>query len=66
MSTHIVPCIVLVYTRDAPSTEEARTMLQGVRAHFNFHVCKAPCKVRISEIWDIISSTQTAYLLPRI
>ncbi|KAF9783259.1 ubiquitin-protein ligase [Thelephora terrestris] len=50
----IVPWMLLPYARGARNSEEAKVMLQGVGARFDFHMCKTLCDLRIGEIFDII------------
>ncbi|KII90894.1 hypothetical protein PLICRDRAFT_137424 [Plicaturopsis crispa FD-325 SS-3] len=54
MANHIVPWMVMPYARGATTTEEARTMLQGVGSRFDFHMSKTLCDLRTREIFDII------------
>ncbi|KAJ3549516.1 hypothetical protein NM688_g5170 [Phlebia brevispora] len=54
MTDNIVPWMILPYARGARNTEEARTMLQGIGARLDFHVCKTLADLRIQEIFDII------------
>ncbi|KAF8887095.1 hypothetical protein BD779DRAFT_1528109 [Infundibulicybe gibba] len=54
MSDKVVPWMLLTYARGASSTEEARTMLQGVGSRFDFHMNKTLCDLRTKEIFDII------------
>ncbi|KAI0269951.1 ubiquitin-protein ligase [Gloeopeniophorella convolvens] len=53
MAEKVVPWMLLPYARGAKTTEEARTMLQGVGSRFDFHVCKTLCDLR-HEMFDIV------------
>ncbi|EAU93610.2 ubiquitin-protein ligase [Coprinopsis cinerea okayama7 len=54
MSAKVVPWMLQIYARGATSTEEARSMLQGVGSRFDFHINKTLCDLRTREIFDII------------
>ncbi|KAH9992043.1 ubiquitin-protein ligase [Russula vinacea] len=54
MADKVVPWMLLPYARGAKTTEEARTMLQGVGSRFDFHVCKTLCDLRTKEMFDIV------------
>ncbi|KAG6889653.1 hypothetical protein C0995_015769 [Termitomyces sp. Mi166 len=54
MSDKMVSWMLLPYARGAKSPEEARTMLLGVGARFDFHMNKTLCDLRTREIFDII------------
>ncbi|TFK26875.1 ubiquitin-protein ligase [Coprinopsis marcescibilis] len=54
MTAKVVPWMLQIYARGASSTEEARSMLQGVGSRFDFHINKTLCDLRTREIFDII------------
>ncbi|KAI0289207.1 ubiquitin-protein ligase [Russula brevipes] len=54
MADKVVPWMLMPYARGAKTTEEARTMLQGVGSRFDFHVCKTLCDLRTKEMFDIV------------
>ncbi|KAG6879047.1 hypothetical protein C0992_005592, partial [Termitomyces sp. T32_za158] len=54
MSDKMVSWMLLPYARGATSPEQARIMLSGVGARFDFHMNKALCDLRTREIFDII------------
>ncbi|EMD39909.1 hypothetical protein CERSUDRAFT_112157 [Gelatoporia subvermispora B] len=54
MAEKVVPWMIMPYARGARSTDEARSMLQGIGSRFDFHVCKTLSDLRTKEIFDII------------
>ncbi|KAG6894110.1 hypothetical protein C0992_007462, partial [Termitomyces sp. T32_za158] len=54
MSDKMVSWMLLPYARGATSPEQARIMLSGVGARFDFHMNKTLCDLRTREIFDII------------
>ncbi|KAG6815869.1 hypothetical protein H0H87_010659 [Tephrocybe sp. NHM501043] len=54
MSDKMVAWMLLPYARSAKNPDEARTMLAGVGARFDFHMNKTLCDLRTKEIFDII------------
>ncbi|KAG6917758.1 hypothetical protein DXG01_001163 [Tephrocybe rancida] len=54
MSDKMVSWMLLPYARGATNPEEARSMLSGVGARFDFHMNKTLCDLRTKEIFDII------------
>ncbi|KAH9922867.1 uncharacterized protein BXZ73DRAFT_91578 [Epithele typhae] len=54
MAEKVVPWMVMPYARGARTSDEARSMLQGVGSRFDYHVCRTLCDLRTEEIFDII------------
>ncbi|KAF5336227.1 hypothetical protein D9758_014343 [Tetrapyrgos nigripes] len=54
MSEKVVPWLLLMYGRDANTTDEARALLSTIGSRFDFHVAKTLCDLRTREIFDII------------
>ncbi|KAK7462917.1 hypothetical protein VKT23_007497 [Stygiomarasmius scandens] len=54
MSEKIVPWMLLMYGREATTTDDARVMLANVGSRFDFHMAKTLCDLRTREIFDII------------
>ncbi|KAI0045093.1 ubiquitin-protein ligase [Auriscalpium vulgare] len=54
MADNVLPWMLLPYARGAKTTDEAKTMLQGVGSRFDFHVCKTLCDLRTQEVFDIV------------
>ncbi|KAG6841615.1 hypothetical protein C0991_009040 [Blastosporella zonata] len=54
MADKMIPWMLLPYARSATTSEEARSMLAGVGARFDFHMNKTLCDLRTKEIFDII------------
>ncbi|THV01862.1 hypothetical protein K435DRAFT_775875 [Dendrothele bispora CBS 962.96] len=54
MSEKIVPWMLLMYGREAATTDDARVMLANVGSRFDFHMAKTLCDLRTREIFDII------------
>ncbi|KAE9403240.1 hypothetical protein BT96DRAFT_964565 [Gymnopus androsaceus JB14] len=54
MTNQVVPWMLLMYGRNATTTDDARAMLQNVGSRFDFHMAKTLCDLRTKEIFDII------------
>lgn len=54
MGKAVVPWMLKVFVRNGYHKEEVQGHLSAIGSRFDFHVNKALCALRISEIWDII------------
>ncbi|KAH8104540.1 hypothetical protein BXZ70DRAFT_593840 [Cristinia sonorae] len=54
MANKIVPWMLMPFARGAKTSDDAKSMLQGIGSRLDFHVCKTLADLRTKEIFDII------------